>query len=229
MRWRSRSRRIPPTRPTQTGSRREQFSRNCLRKEPTHPGLAHYIIHAYDVPALAGRALVAAQRYAEIAPDAPHALHMPSHTFTRLGYWQESIDSNVAAAAAARRQGQTAEELHASDYETYAYLQTGQDEAAARIVNSLPEIASRFDPKAVLIGAGPPAAGYFALAAIPARYALERQDWQQAEQACAAGDSVSLRRRDYVVRPRTGRGTPGARCGSKRGSDSAAARSRSAS
>ena len=79
---------------------------------------------------------------------------MPSHTFTRLGYWQASIDGNVAAAAAARRQGQTAEELHASDYETYAYLQTGQDEAAARIVRSLPEIASRFDPKAVLIGAG---------------------------------------------------------------------------
>jgi hypothetical protein len=149
-------------------------------EEPTHPGLAHYIIHAYDVPALAGRALLAAQRYAEIAPDAPHALHMPSHTFTRLGYWQESIDSNVAAAAAARRQGQTAEELHASDYGVYAYLQTGQDEAAARIVKSLPEMASRFDPSAVLIGAGPPAAGYFALAAIPARYALERHDWQQA-------------------------------------------------
>jgi hypothetical protein len=151
-------------------------------EEPTHPGLAHYIIHAYDVPALAGRALVAAQRYAQIAPDAPHALHMPSHTFTRLGYWQESIDSNVAAAAAARRQGQTSEELHASDYETYAYLQTGQDQAAARIVNSLPRIAARFDPKALLTGAGPPAAGYFALAAIPARYALERQDWKQAEQ-----------------------------------------------
>jgi hypothetical protein len=150
-------------------------------QEPTHPGLAHYIIHAYDVPALAGRALVAAQRYAEIAPAAPHALHMPSHTFTRLGYWQESIASNVAAAAAARRQGQTAEELHASDYETYAYLQTGQDRAAARIVAALPEMAARFDPKALLIGAGPPAAGYFALAAIPARYALERQDWQQAE------------------------------------------------
>jgi hypothetical protein len=150
-------------------------------QQPTHPGLAHYIIHAYDVPALAGRGLTAARRYATIAPDAPHALHMPSHIFTRLGYWQESIDSNVAAAAAARRQGQTAEELHASDYETYAYLQTGQDQAAARIVTALPEIASRFDPRAQLVGAGPPAAGYFALAAIPARYALERQDWQQAE------------------------------------------------
>jgi hypothetical protein len=153
-----------------------------FEEEPTHPGLAHYIIHTYDVPALAKQALAAARRYAEIAPDAPHALHMPSHTFTRLGYWQESIDSNVPAAAAARRKGQTAEELHASDYEMYAYLQTGQDEAAGRIVNSLPEIASRFDPKAVLSGAGGPSVGYFALAAIPARYALERQDWQQAAQ-----------------------------------------------
>jgi hypothetical protein len=158
-----------------------------FEEEPTHPGLAHYIIHAYDVPALAGRALIAARRYSDIAPDAPHALHMPSHTFTRLGYWQESIDSNVAAAAAARQQGQTAEELHASDYETYAYLQTGQDEAAERIVRSVPEMAARFDPKALLIGAGPPAAGYFALAAIPARYALERQDWQKAEQLALRG------------------------------------------
>ena len=151
-----------------------------FEQEPEHPGLAHYIIHTYDVPALAGRALVAARRYAEIAPDAPHALHMPSHTFTRTGEWQESIDTNIAAAAAARREGQTAEELHATDYEIYAYLQTGQDGAARRIVDSLPEIASRFDPKAVLSGAGGPAVGYFALAAIPARYALERRDWKQA-------------------------------------------------
>jgi len=153
-----------------------------FEQEPAHPGLAHYIIHTYDVPALAGRALLAARRYSEIAPDAPHALHMPSHTFTRTGYWQESIDSNIAAAAAARREGQTAEELHASDYEIYAYLQTGQDEAARRIVDSLPEIASRFDPKAVISGAGSPSTGYFALAAIPARYALERHDWKRAVQ-----------------------------------------------
>jgi hypothetical protein len=153
-----------------------------FEEEPTHPGLAHYIIHTYDVPALAGQALVAARRYSEIAPDAPHALHMPSHTFTRLGYWQESIDSNVAAAASARREGQTPEELHASDYEIYAYLQSAQDGAAGRLTNSLPEIASRFDPQAVLGGAGGPAVGYYALAAIPARYALERQDWKQAEQ-----------------------------------------------
>jgi hypothetical protein len=153
-----------------------------FEEEPTHPGLAHYIIHTYDVPALAGRALMAARRYSEIAPDAPHALHMPSHTFTRTGYWQESIDSNIAAAAAARHEGQTAEELHASDYEIYAYLQTGQDQAAGRIVDSLPEMATRFDPKVVISGAGSPAVGYFALAAIPARYALERQDWKQAVQ-----------------------------------------------
>jgi len=153
-----------------------------FEEEPTHPGLAHYIIHTYDVPALAPRALNAARRYSEIAPDAPHALHMPSHTFTRTGYWQDSIDSNVAAAAAAKREGQTAEELHASDYQIYAYLQTGQDEAASRLLNSLPEIASRFDPKAVIGGAGGPSAGYFALAAIPARYTLERQDWKGAVQ-----------------------------------------------
>ena len=153
-----------------------------FEEEPTHPGLAHYIIHTYDVPELAGRALVAARRYAEIAPDAPHALHMPSHTFTRTGLWQESIDSNIAAAAAARHEGQTVEELHASDYEIYAYLQTGQDAAAQRILDSLPEIASRFDPKALLNGAGGPSGGYFALAAIPARYALERRDWKQAVQ-----------------------------------------------
>jgi hypothetical protein len=151
-------------------------------QEPDHPGLAHYIIHTYDVPPLADRALLAAQRYSVIAPDSPHALHMPSHTFTRVGCWQQSIDSNLAAAAAARRQGQTAEELHALDYQVYAYLQTAQDGAAQRLVESLPEIASRFNPKIVISGAAPPSAGYFALAAIPARYALERQDWKAAAQ-----------------------------------------------
>ena len=96
--------------------------------QPDHPGLAHYIIHVYDVPALAPRALEAARRYAKIAPAASHALHMPSHTFTRLGLWQDSIDTNMASAASARREGSTAEELHASDYLMYAYLQTGRIE-----------------------------------------------------------------------------------------------------
>ena len=156
-----------------------------FKEEPDHPGLAHYIIHTYDVPPLAVRALDAARRYSEIAPDAPHALHMPSHTFTRTGYWKESINTNIAAAAAARREGQTAEELHATDYEVYALLQTGQDDAARQIVNSLPEIESRFDPKTVIGGAGGPSAGYFAMSAIPARYALERGDWRQASQLVA--------------------------------------------
>jgi Tfp pilus assembly protein PilF len=153
-----------------------------FQQEPDHPGLAHYIIHTYDVPPLAGKALVAARRYSYIAPDAPHALHMPSHTFTRVGYWQDSIDSNRAAAEASRRVGQTAEELHASDYQVYAYLQTAQDEAARGLVEALPEMASRFDAKVFVSGAAGPDAGYFALAAIPARYAIERRDWQRAAQ-----------------------------------------------
>jgi len=146
---------------------------------PDHPGLAHYIIHSYDVPALAPRALEAARRYARIAPSAPHALHMPSHTFTRMGYWQESIDTNIASAAAARRDGAAAEELHATDYQAYAYLQTGQDAAAKRLVDSLPGIAARFDPEAIG-SAAPGVAGVFALAAIPARWALERREWGEA-------------------------------------------------
>ena len=148
-------------------------------KRPDHPGLAHYVIHTYDVPPLADRALEAAQRYAKIAPSAPHALHMPSHTFTRVGYWQESIDTNIASAASAKRERSTAEELHASDYQAYAYLQTAQDGAARALLDSLPEIAARFDPTAVS-GAAPPMAGFFALAAIPARYTLERAAWADA-------------------------------------------------
>jgi hypothetical protein len=148
-------------------------------KLPDHPGLAHYIIHSYDVPALADDALDAARRYSKIAPSAPHALHMPSHTFTRVGYWQESIDTNVASAAAARREASTAEELHAMDYQTYAYLQTAQDAAAKRVLDSLGEVASRFDPDAVG-SAAPGSAGVFALAAIPARYAVERRAWAEA-------------------------------------------------
>jgi tetratricopeptide (TPR) repeat protein len=148
-------------------------------EQPDHPGITHYIIHSYDVPALADRALDAAHRYAAIAPSAPHALHMPSHTFTRVGAWQESIDTNLASAAAARREGAHAEELHAMDYMTYAYLQTGQDKAVQALIKSVPDIAAVFDPTAV-VGAAPGSAGVFALAAIPARWALERRDWRTA-------------------------------------------------
>jgi tetratricopeptide (TPR) repeat protein len=147
---------------------------------PDHPGLAHYIIHTYDVPPLAARAVGAARRYHEIAPSAPHALHMPSHTFTRVGYWQDSIDTNIAAAAAAASEGQTTEEMHASDYMAYAYLQTAQDRAAEHLVESSAQIFSRFDPKVLISGAAPPSAAYFARAAIPARYCLERRAWADA-------------------------------------------------
>jgi tetratricopeptide (TPR) repeat protein len=147
--------------------------------QPDHPGLAHYIIHSYDVPALAPRAVVAARRYAKVAPDAPHALHMPSHTFTRLGYWQDSIDTNILSAAAARKAGAVYEELHATDYQVYAYLQTGQDAAARRLVDGLAEVISRVSPNAAA-SAAPPMAGSYALAAIPARYALERGAWAEA-------------------------------------------------
>ena len=153
-------------------------------KMPDHPGLAHYIIHAYDVPPLAPRALEAARAYARIAPDAPHALHMPSHTFTRLGYWDESIESNNNAAAAARKAKSPGDELHAYDYLTYAYLQSGRDNDARRIMETAAAAAK--NTPATTMGQGnlptPPGGGVgaYALAAIPARYALERGQWREA-------------------------------------------------
>ncbi len=144
-----------------------------FKKMPGHPGLAHYIIHAYDAPPLAPRALDAARSYASIAPVVPHALHMPSHTFTRVGYWKESIETNIKSAEAARKAGGLAgagEELHALDYQTYAALQLADDAAA---------LAAR--DRAVTFEAGAAGGAYgFALAAIPARYALERQAWAEA-------------------------------------------------
>jgi len=137
---------------------------------PDHPGVAHYIIHSSDYPALADGGLPAAQRYAIIAPDAPHALHMPSHIFTRLGLWDESIASNLAAAQAARRDGWTGEELHATDYLAYAYLQEGRDREARAILDRLPEVRARLNES----DSNYPA-GLYALAAIPARYAVERR------------------------------------------------------
>jgi tetratricopeptide (TPR) repeat protein len=150
-----------------------------IEARPEHPGLAHYIIHSYDVPALADRALIAARRYAKIAPSAPHALHMPSHTFTRVGAWQESIDTNTLSGDSARKLNSVGEELHAMDYRTYAYLQTGQDRAARAMVDALPEVLARYNPDAIG-GAAPPSSGFFASASMPARYALERGDWAAA-------------------------------------------------
>lgn len=142
-------------------------------QNPDHPGLAHYIIHAYDHPPLAERALQAAHRYALLAPDAPHALHMPSHTFTRLGMWQESVEMNLRSAQVARASSTAGEELHALDYQVYAYLQMAQYEQALEVVQRAQALVEQVDITAV----GATQAGAFAIAAIPARYALERQDY----------------------------------------------------
>ena len=146
--------------------------------EPNHPGVAHYIIHSYDYASLAGQALVAARGYAKIAPAVPHAQHMPAHIFTRLGLWQESIDSNLASAAAGKayyaRQGKTAvwdQTLHALDYVVYAYLQTGQDRQARAVLEDL-RAMPRAEPENFVAA--------YAYAAIPARIALEQRRWSEA-------------------------------------------------
>jgi hypothetical protein len=143
-----------------------------FKEAPNHPGVAHYIIHSYDYPALAPMALDAARREAKIAPDAPHALHMPSHIFTRLGLWDESIASNRAAAAAGREHGWYGEELHATDYLMYAYLQEGRDREARQLLANLPAVRATDSNLQ---------AGLFALGALPARFALERRQWREAE------------------------------------------------
>jgi hypothetical protein len=148
-------------------------------KQPNHPGLAHYIIHTYDYPALADKARAAAERYAIIAPSAAHALHMPSHTFTRVGMWQESVDANNRSMKVALSSGSIAEALHAADYEMYAFLQMGRESDAKVILDGLPALAARFDVNAIT-GAAPGSAGVFALAAIPARWTLERSAWGEA-------------------------------------------------
>ena len=147
-------------------------------EQPNHPGVAHYIIHSYDYPPLAGSGLVAARGYAKIAPAVPHAQHMPAHIFTRLGLWQESIDSNVASASAGKayyaRQGKTTvwdQTLHALDYVVYAYLQTGQDTRARAVLEDL-RAMPKAEPESFVAA--------YAYAAIPARLALEQHRWSEA-------------------------------------------------
>jgi len=142
-----------------------------FRAYPQHPGIPHYLIHAYDNGELAPRGLQAAREYSKIAPSAPHALHMPSHIFTRLGLWEDSIASNIAARNAAHLQGDTGEELHAMDYLVYAYLQMGRDSEAAQVVQQLKGM-SRLNPADFKIG--------YASTAIPVRYAVERCQWAEA-------------------------------------------------
>lgn len=141
------------------------------RAYPQHPGVPHYLIHAYDNAELAPRGLAAARAYSQIAPSAPHALHMPSHIFTRLGLWEDSIASNTAAREAAHRQGDIGEELHAMDYLVYAYLQSGHDREAAQVIQELKTMPN--------LGAGEFKIGY-AATAMPVRYAVERGQWADA-------------------------------------------------
>ena len=138
-------------------------------KHPEHPGVAHYLIHSYDTPPIATKGLTAARRYASIAPAAPHALHTPSHIFTRVGAWTESAETNARAAVAAKRDNDGDEQAHAMDYMVYAYLQLGRDADAKRTIDESAQLGRfvRFTAP-------------YALAAMPARYAIERGDWKAA-------------------------------------------------
>jgi tetratricopeptide (TPR) repeat protein len=151
---------------------------DVLSKEPNHPGVAHYIIHSYDYPQLASLALPAARSYAKIAPSSPHALHMPTHIFTRLGLWQESIQSNIASANAAKRLvavthpgSGSFDQLHAMDYLAYGYLQGCQDRKAKQVLDELKAI-DKLDANEL--------AAAYAFAAVPARYAIELSRWSEA-------------------------------------------------
>ena len=140
-------------------------------KHPDHPGVAHYLIHCYDAPPIAQQGLPAARLYARIAPDAPHALHMPSHIFTRVGAWADSATTNRRSADAAKKSSDPDDALHALDYMTYAYLQLARDGDARRT----------WDEARTLTGINPArATAPYALAAMPARYAVERGDWHAA-------------------------------------------------
>jgi tetratricopeptide (TPR) repeat protein len=170
----------PPTDKTYANQKKAKAILEQVNAEvPNHPGVAHYLIHANDSPALAEDGLTAALCYASIAPAVPHALHMPSHIFTRLGMWRQSIDANRAAEAAAL--GYVREEIgpdafdgetvHTMDYMEYAYLQTGQDRQAKQVVEQLQTFGRAKGPNLPMA---------YALAAIPARYAVERRNWQEA-------------------------------------------------
>ncbi len=133
--------------------------------------MAHYLIHLYDYPPIAEKGLDAARRYANVAPASPHAQHMPSHIFTRVGYWKESISSNVESSRVARADREGHDQLHAMDYLVYAYLQLGQDSQAKAVIDEMNTV-SGFTETFI--------AGPYALAASPARYAVERGDWKAA-------------------------------------------------
>ncbi|HMA07023.1 MAG TPA: hypothetical protein VKP68_04145, partial [Ramlibacter sp.] len=143
-----------------------------FKKHPEHPGVAHYLIHSYDYPPIAAKGLDAARRYAGLAPSAPHAQHMPSHIFTRVGAWQDSVDSNLRSAAVAKAQNEFGDQLHAMDYLVYALLQLARDHDARRVVEEAPGVHGPEQVRSTP----------YALAAIPARYAVERGAWKDAAQ-----------------------------------------------
>jgi hypothetical protein len=136
-------------------------------RQPQHPGVAHYLIHTYDYPPIAQKGLDAAERYSKIAPSAPHAQHMPSHIFTRVGYWKDSVNSNLASVRAAKASKEGQDQLHGMDYLVYAYLQLGQDDKAKTVIDDMG--SATIGPDSF--------AGQYALAASPARYIVERGDW----------------------------------------------------
>jgi len=151
------------------------IAEQSLEVIPDHPGGFHYAIHAYDYPPLAPSALRVARRYNEIAPEIPHALHMPTHIYTRLGKWQESIDLNLRSAAAAWRlpvNGQiSGQYFHALDYLAYAYLQQSEYEKVENMIASIDTLSTAFQPATATV---------YALAAIKARVAMEYQQWTDA-------------------------------------------------
>ncbi len=144
---------------------------DIFKRQPQHPGVAHYLIHSYDYPPIAEKGLDAATRYSKIAPTAPHAQHMPSHIFTRVGHWKESIAANAGSVRAAKADKEYGDQLHGQDYMVYAYLQLAQDKNARAVID---EMAAGTAVNPDLPGAS------FALAASPARYAMERGDWSGA-------------------------------------------------
>ena len=143
------------------------------QRQPDHPGVSHYLIHLYDYPPIAEKGLDAARRYAKIAPAAPHAQHMPSHIFTRVGYWSESIASNAEAARVAKEAKDFHDQLHAMDYQVYGYLQLGQDAKAKAIMEEATTVTGFTETFLV---------GPYARAVSPARYAVERGDWKAASE-----------------------------------------------
>jgi len=142
-----------------------------FKRQPQHPGVAHYLIHLYDYPPIAEKGLDAARLYAKIAPAAAHAQHMPSHIFTRVGYWQESIASNTVAQRVAKEADDFHDQLHSMDYLVYAYLQLGEDSKANAVLAAMTTVAGFTETFLV---------GPYALAVSPARYAIERGDWKAA-------------------------------------------------